>query len=74
MSGALLDVNLTGDLTGPLAHALQDRGIPFVFMTGYAQRGFVPAEFDDVPVIGKPFHAEQVLAAIAEMVGETVIS
>ena len=74
LSGALLDVNLAGDLTWPLAHALQDRGIPFVFMTGYAQRGFVPAEFENVPIIGKPFHAEQVLAAIAEMVGEIVVS
>lgn len=68
LSGALLDVNLAGDLTWPLARALQNRGIPFVFMTGYAKRGFVPDEFSDALILNKPFETEQVQAAMAEMI------
>lgn len=32
---ALLDVNLAGDSIDPVAHLIQQRGIPFVFSTGY---------------------------------------
>lgn len=70
LAGALLDVNLAGDLTWPIARVLQQRGIPFVFMTGYAQRGFVPEEFAGVPVLGKPFDTCQVEDAMAAMAGK----
>src|SRR4051812_18956507 len=33
--GALLDINLSGTLSFPLAAALEGQGVPFVFMTGY---------------------------------------
>jgi len=74
LSGALLDVNLAGDLTWPLAHTLQDRGIPFVFMTGYAQRGFVPEEFADTPILSKPIEIGQIQAAMADMLKKRKIS
>ena len=34
----------------------------------YAQRGFVPEEFGDAPILAKPFEAEHVRAAIAAMI------
>ncbi|WP_424629622.1 response regulator [Bradyrhizobium sp. SYSU BS000235] len=54
ISGAVLDVNLKNERTFPLAHALREREIPFVFTTGY-DRSFIAAEFQDVPLWGKPF-------------------
>jgi DNA-binding response OmpR family regulator len=32
---ALLDVNVAGEMVFPVAHALEERGIPFLFVTGY---------------------------------------
>ena len=50
--GALLDVNLGGEMVFPLANALLDRGVPFVFATGY---GVLPSDdFPDVVVLQKP--------------------
>src|SRR5258708_40320317 len=33
---AVLDINLAGEVVYPLAFRLADRGIPFVFSTGYS--------------------------------------
>ena len=70
LSAALIDVNLAGDLTWPLARLLKERGVPFTFMTGYARSGVLDDEFSDALVLGKPFDANAVHAAVARMVGE----
>ena len=51
--GAVLDVNLGGgELVFPLAHALRERGVPFVFATGYSA---LPEDgFAEIPVLNKP--------------------
>lgn len=50
--GALLDVNLGGELVYPVAEILTARHIPFAFATGY---GALPdGRFADVPVLAKP--------------------
>jgi len=51
---ALLDINLAGTMVFPVAAALERRGIPFAFASGYGGKG-LPPEFADVPIIGKPF-------------------
>src|SRR5262245_5644483 len=35
LDGAVLDVNLNGDRCYPIARALRDRGVPYLFLTGY---------------------------------------
>lgn len=55
---AILDVNLDGETTGPVAAALAERGTPFVFATGYGENG-MPAPFHDRPVIRKPFQIDK---------------
>ena len=59
----LLDVNLAGERVFPVAAALAERKIPFVFATGYGENG-LPDEFKDRPVIGKPFRFEQLAEAV----------
>ncbi len=71
LSAALIDVNLAGDLTWPLARLLKERGVPFTFMTGYARAGVLNDEFSDALVLGKPFSANDMLAALARMISET---
>jgi CheY-like chemotaxis protein len=54
---AILDVNLNGETTSPIAEALAARGTPFVFATGYGEHG-LPEQFRDRPLLKKPFQIE----------------
>lgn len=63
LDGAILDVNLSGELVDPVAHELIARNIPFVFLTGYGRSG-VADRFPDATVVTKPFEDAQLLAAV----------
>jgi CheY-like chemotaxis protein len=54
---AILDVNLNGQEVYPVAEILAGRGIPFVFATGYGERG-LPNAYQDRPTLQKPFQQE----------------
>ncbi len=54
---AILDVNLDGEPVLPVADALVARGMPFVFATGYGERG-LPGPYRDRPMLKKPFQME----------------
>ena len=54
---AILDVNLNGQPISPVADALVARGMPFVFATGYGERG-LPEPYRDRPTLKKPFHMD----------------
>jgi CheY-like chemotaxis protein len=60
---ALLDVNLNGKPITPVVAVLAARGLPFIFASGYGQRG-VPEEYRDSPALQKPFQAEALAAAL----------
>jgi CheY-like chemotaxis protein len=53
LHGAVLDLNLSGTMVFPVADALRERDIPFVFATGYDAWN-VPARYADVPQCQKP--------------------
>ena len=59
IDGAILDVNLRGELVYPVADALQRRGVPFVFVSGYAGYGIDP-RYAAIPAIAKPFPAKMI--------------
>ena len=54
LDAALLDVNVAGHQVFPVAQALAERGIPFVFSTGYGLCG-LPEAWCGRPTIQKPF-------------------
>jgi CheY-like chemotaxis protein len=54
---AILDVNLDGQPISPVVEALVARGTPFVFATGYGERG-LPEPYHDRPMLKKPFQIE----------------
>lgn len=62
----MLDVNLNGQLSYPVADALNALGVPFVFSTGY-QKGGVHNGYLSVPVLQKPFNQSQLGEALAEI-------
>jgi CheY-like chemotaxis protein len=51
---AVLDVHLHGESAFPVADALAKKGVPFVFATGYGERG-LPEAYRGRPVLQKPF-------------------
>jgi ActR/RegA family two-component response regulator len=54
VDGAIVDINLGGNAAFPVADALADRHIPFVFATGYLVAGYIPARHVNVPRLEKP--------------------
>ena len=63
LDGAVLDINLQGELVYPLADVLMNRGVPFVFTTGY-DRQAIPSRFDGYARCEKPVSPEQVASAL----------
>jgi CheY-like chemotaxis protein len=61
---AILDVNLNGSAVYPVAELLAQRGVPFVFSTGYGERG-MPEAYRDRPTLQKPFQLENLDRALA---------
>jgi two-component sensor histidine kinase len=51
--GAVLDVNLGGELVYPVADLLSNLGVPFVFVTGYSAE-LVDKRFTNIPILQKP--------------------
>jgi CheY-like chemotaxis protein len=64
IDAAILDINLAGDLVYPLADALQQAAIPFVFTTGYNEN-IIPVRFGDVPRLVKPVDLRQIESILA---------
>ncbi len=60
---AILDVNLNGQPILPVVEILVERGLPFVFATGYGQRG-VPEPYRHTPTLQKPFQSDALAKAI----------
>lgn len=60
---ALLDVNLAGEASFPVAEILTARDIPFIFVTGYGPLG-LPADMRHVPILPKPFQMAQLVEAM----------
>jgi len=68
-SAAILDVNLDGEEIFPVADILTERGLPFVFVTGYGE-GSLPAAYRSRPALQKPFQAERLKTTLAGLLAE----
>jgi CheY-like chemotaxis protein len=51
---AILDINLNGTMVYPLADELSERGLPFIFLTGYLAKD-LPERFRSSPQVTKPY-------------------
>jgi CheY-like chemotaxis protein len=60
---AILDINLRGESVFPVADILGERGIPFVFATGYDETA-IPATYRDLPRWEKPFDPASLARAL----------
>jgi CheY-like chemotaxis protein len=63
---AVLDLNLAGETSTPVADALAARGIPFVVATGYGADG-LPAGHASATVLAKPYDPDDLTAALGRL-------
>ena len=73
VDAALLDVNLQGELVFPVANALAERGVPFVFVTAHP-RGDLPETHRHRPIVPKPYYDAAISAALASVLAPTSAS
>jgi len=64
--GAILDINLKGEFVYPVAQELARRGIPFMFLSGYALIN-MPERFRAYPRLPKPANATDLLRGVQNM-------
>ena len=63
---AMLDVNLAGEPSFPVADILIERGLPFLFATGYGRQG-IDEKYRGYPLLQKPFRAADLGKALARL-------
>jgi len=69
LDGAIVDLNLQGELAFKVVQALRDRGVPFVVYTGYSRLAF-PVQLAGIVTVEKPTSAaEAVLRLVHCMTG-----
>lgn len=68
LDGALLDVELQGQMVFAVAEELERRHIPMIFASGYGTDEVFPAAFVHHPRLPKPFGEDDVRRALSAMV------
>ena len=62
---AILDINLDGRRSFPVADILTRRGVPVIFASGYGSAGLEPPYLDRL-VVRKPFESRDLQGAIRQ--------
>jgi CheY-like chemotaxis protein len=65
IDAAILDVNVGGEKIYPVADALVEREVPFVFSTGYGP-GDLAQRYPNSQTLAKPYEAEALADVLAE--------
>lgn len=66
LDAAVLDVNLCGAMSYPLADRLNEAGVPILFVTGYDEWA-LPDQYLAAPRIAKPFNCGEVTSAVEHL-------
>jgi CheY-like chemotaxis protein len=69
---AILDVNLGGEKSYPVADALSERGVPFAFSTGCADHGG-RTDLDSRPVLRKPYVSATLEAVLTQLLDDSPV-
>ncbi len=67
---AILDVNLGGSSSAPVAQALRSRGVPFVYCTGYAEPALQIEQDLLAPMLTKPVDLHELAEALRTAIGD----
>ena len=67
---AVVDINLAGSRSFPVADALHARGIPFLFTTGYGESG-VPEQYRAFQIVQKPYRIAKLEPILRGLLSQT---
>ncbi|MFY9352580.1 MAG: GAF domain-containing protein [Sphingobium sp.] len=65
---AVLDFNLGSETSLPVADLLAERGVPFIFATGYGDGLELPARFEHIALVKKPYSGATLAQALAPLI------
>jgi PAS domain S-box-containing protein len=68
LDAAVLDVDIADEPVFPVADILLQRGVPFVFATGYVGDAAIPPRYRGIPRLPKPYRRERLQQALAQLV------
>jgi CheY-like chemotaxis protein len=68
LDGVLLDANLGGTSSAPIAAELAARRLPFIVVTGYGSLELATADLQSAPRINKPFTAADLAAILPKTI------
>jgi PAS domain S-box-containing protein len=66
---ALLDINVAGERSYPLADLLLAKGVPFAFCSGYGENAGLPARLSYIPLVAKPFDRDDLVSTVTALLG-----
>lgn len=72
IDGAVLDINLRGEMIYPAADVLVDRGVPFMFATGY-DKSVIPSRFDAIARCEKPIGPDKLGNAVTVLISKDAL-
>ncbi len=64
---AIVDINLDGEPSYPVADILVERNVPFIFATGYGSKGLDTTRYSNIPLLTKPFLDSELETALAQI-------
>ena len=67
---AVLDVNLRGVMSTPVAEALRREGVPFVVATGYSRGQLDGAALREAPLLAKPVDRTELLRVLGRLLAD----
>ncbi|MBL0407392.1 response regulator [Microvirga aerilata] len=70
IEAAILDINVAGVHSYPVADVLRDRGVPVIFATGYGS-SVLPKRFKHTQTLHKPFDQHQFAQALQTALAES---
>lgn len=65
LAGAILDINIIGGTSVPIAETLQQRRTPFIFISGYASPQLLPHKLIHVRRLHKPIDERSLETAMS---------
>ena len=68
LDGALVDINIRGGKAFPVLKILDQRGVPFLVASGYADWS-MPEEWQDRPRLPKPYSPNLLRESLIELLG-----
>lgn|GEM_PF-367928 len=65
---AMLDFNLGRETSLPIAEKLEETAVPYIFLSGHADKVVKVGKVSKKRIIAKPFHAESLVARVDRII------